>query len=289
MEFEQGLGALVSHSSEDIEGRKVMQFKQRLEQRFDVFLSHSSEDKPWVRTLGRDLERYGVSVWVDEEQIRPGTPIVDALEQGIEDCRAMALVVSPESMASGWVKTEYNRALALAVRKHADTALQLIPVLLRTAELPGFLANQYWVDFRDPSGYAHNVWRLVWGITGAKPSQVIDLQTAAAPAPARPVAPAPEWAAHAPSREAALTSLLAEAFDGSAAELQRWLRLSLGADVHNSLRLDAPLAQLAFDTVLAVQQRGLTGALLESLRALRPHLGSRIRDVARLYGITLAP
>lgn len=253
--------------------------------RFDVFVSHSSVDKPWVRKLGGDLARYGVSVWVDEEQIRPGARIVDALEQAIEACGSMALVVSPESMASGWVGEEYSRAVALAQRK--DRPLQLIPVLLRTAELPGFLASRSWVDFRDPSGHADNVWRLVWGITGERPSHVIDLQSASAPAPAPRAASTP---APAPSREAALTRLLTDAFDGSATGLQQWIRLSLGPDVHNSVRLEAPLGQLAFDTVLAVQQRGLAGrTLFESLRALRPHLGDRIRDVARLYGVTIAP
>lgn len=41
-------------------------------------------------------------------------------------------------MASGWVKNEYNHAVALASSKRLEPALQLIPVLLRTAELPGF-------------------------------------------------------------------------------------------------------------------------------------------------------
>jgi hypothetical protein len=31
-------------------------------ERFDVFVSHSSQDKPWVRRLATDLERHGVKV-----------------------------------------------------------------------------------------------------------------------------------------------------------------------------------------------------------------------------------
>ncbi|GAB4557377.1 MAG: hypothetical protein Tsb0020_01460 [Haliangiales bacterium] len=113
---------------------------------FDVFVSHSSVDKPWVRELIRGLQRYEVKVWLDEEQIRPGARIVDALEDGLEASRAMCLVVSPESMASGWVREEYSRAMALAHRR--ESPLQLIPVLLRDATLPGFLGNRSWVDFR---------------------------------------------------------------------------------------------------------------------------------------------
>jgi hypothetical protein len=242
---------------------------------FDVFFSHSSVDKPWVRKLVADLvTHYRVSVWLDEEQIRPGAPIVDALEQALDACGSVALVVSPESMASGWVKEEYHRAVVLA--QHKARPLQLIPLLLRTAELPGFLANRSWVDFRDPAGYANNVRRLVWGITGEKPSRVLDLQSAAAPAAVAP----------APNREAALIRLLTDAFDGSPYELLQWVRLYLGAEVFNSLPHDSSLSQLAFATAMAVQQRGLTNRrMFTSLLAKRPGRKDQIRDVARMYGI----
>jgi len=141
---------------------------------FDVFLSHSSVDKPWVSQLKDDLQRYGVTVWLDRDQIRPGDLFARALEQGLENSRAVALIVSPEALASGWVREEYYRSLGLAQRQ--ERPFQLIPVLYRNAELPGFLANRSWVDFRDEAAYAHKVWELAWGITGRKPEQVLDLR-----------------------------------------------------------------------------------------------------------------
>jgi hypothetical protein len=140
---------------------------------FDVFLSHTSVDKPWVIQLKDDLFRYGVSVWLDKDEIRPGDLFAKALEEGLANSRAMALIVSPEAMASGWVEAEYYRALSLAQNKQSP--LQLIPVILRDAKLPGFLKDRTWVDFRDRDAYAQNVWMLVWGISGKKPTQVIDL------------------------------------------------------------------------------------------------------------------
>jgi hypothetical protein len=147
--------------------------------RFDVFVSHSSADKPWVLRLVADLGRYDVSVWLDENEIRPGDLFVKALERGLEQSKAVALVVSPESMASGWVELEYSRAVELTMRKNLP--LQLIPVLLRTAELPGFLTGRQWVDFRDDSRYADSVWRLAWGVTGEKPAKVHTLDANALP------------------------------------------------------------------------------------------------------------
>lgn len=167
--------------------------------RFDVFLSHSSVDTLWVQRLAADLGRYEVSVWSAETQARPSDQPSDgpdgqarsgpgsgpdALEQGLDTCGAMVLVVSPESLASGWVEETHARALALAQRK--DAALHLIPVLLHAVELPAFLAQRSWVEFPDPQGYADGVWHLVWGITGEKPAHVLALEAPDAP-PAAPV------------------------------------------------------------------------------------------------------
>jgi hypothetical protein len=138
-----------------------------MEKRFDVFLSHHSVDKPWVSGLKRALEAAGLKVWLDHDEIRPGDLFVGALERALEESRAVALVVSPESVGSGWVREEYARAMGLCHGR--EDAPRLIPVLLRDAELPGFLASRNWVDFRDPAGFRGSVQRLRWGITGDKP------------------------------------------------------------------------------------------------------------------------
>jgi hypothetical protein len=54
---------------------------------FDVFLSHSSIDKPWVTQLKDDLLRYDVSVWLDKDEIRPGDLFGKALEQALDNSR----------------------------------------------------------------------------------------------------------------------------------------------------------------------------------------------------------
>jgi len=152
---------------------------------FDIFLSHNSVDKPWASRLKQDLERYGLSVWLDRDEIRPGDLFAKALESGLAGSRAVALIISPEAMASGWVEEEYYRALSLTKDKAAP--VQLIPVLLREASPPDFVTSRDWVDFRDEAAYAEKVWELVWGITGQKPAKVLDL--AAPPAPREQSAP----------------------------------------------------------------------------------------------------
>ena len=133
--------------------------------RFDALLSHYSGDKAWVTRLKDALQSHGLKVWLDKDEIRPGVTFVRALEEGIEESNSLVVIISPEAMASPWVEEEYSRALTLA----HDKQRPLIPVILREAKIPGFLANRNHVDFRDETTFDENVERLVYGITGKKP------------------------------------------------------------------------------------------------------------------------
>jgi len=142
---------------------------------FDVFLSHNRVDKPWVSQLAADLQRYGVRVWLDQKVLRPGDRCVQGLEEALAQSRVVALVVSPESMASDWVREEYDRAIAQQKR--------LIPVLIRDAPLWEFLDSRHRVDFRDPRTYDANVRQLVRGITEAEPPASLHLPAPTTAAP----------------------------------------------------------------------------------------------------------
>lgn len=133
---------------------------------FDVFLSHHSTDKSWIIKLKNILEAHDLSVWLDKDEIRPGDLFAEALETGLLVCKSMVLIVSPEAMKSGWVKNEYYRALSIATKAEYD--FRLIPVILRTAELPGFLLDRHWVDFRNEDDFDKSLDLLLYGITGEK-------------------------------------------------------------------------------------------------------------------------
>jgi hypothetical protein len=65
---------------------------------FDVFLSHKSSDKPAVRALKRALAEQGLRCWLDEEQLRPGLPWQDLLEQGIKGSGSVAVCVAADGL-----------------------------------------------------------------------------------------------------------------------------------------------------------------------------------------------
>jgi hypothetical protein len=136
--------------------------------KFDVFLSHNSTDKPWVSEFKGMLERKGLRVWLDKDEIRPGDLFAKALEHGISSSKAVAIIVSPESLASSWVEEEYYRALSLANSTRQN--LRLIPILLRGADLPAFLSSRHWIDCRQGAALDDVADQLIWGISGQRGS-----------------------------------------------------------------------------------------------------------------------
>ena len=78
---------------------------------YDVFLSHSSKDKPAVRELAGRLKQDGLRVWFDEWVIQAGDLISLKIEQGLEQSRTLILVLSYNAFASEWVTLERHTAL----------------------------------------------------------------------------------------------------------------------------------------------------------------------------------
>ncbi len=50
--------------------------------RYDLFLSHGIPDKPWVKTLARELQTLGLEIFLDTVEIRLGENFVLSLRLG---------------------------------------------------------------------------------------------------------------------------------------------------------------------------------------------------------------
>lgn len=115
-----------------------------------IFLSHSSKDKPLVRKIGNDLIRYGAKVWIDEGEIKIGDSLIDKISQGIQVADYLGVAISNASVTSEWVKRELNIALT---REINGKSLKVLPLLLDTCEMPLFLIDKKYADFREESNY----------------------------------------------------------------------------------------------------------------------------------------
>jgi hypothetical protein len=141
--------------------------RKRAAQQFDVFLCHHSPDKPSVALIAQKLQEAGVLPWLDLWELIPGRPWQRELERQISNIKSAAVFVGMEGVGP-WQQQELYGFLDEFVARE----MPVIPVLLASAAkepvLPHFLRNMTWVDFRvaqpDP------LERLVWGITGKRPS-----------------------------------------------------------------------------------------------------------------------
>src|SRR6185437_11897109 len=112
---------------------------------WDVFVSYGHEDAGWVRVLAGNLHRAGFDVFLDEWELVGGDRFAGRLEEAIRNSASGVLVVSPHALSRPWVQEEYEALLRQAVEQPGR---RLIPVLYADAELPVFLGNRLWVDFR---------------------------------------------------------------------------------------------------------------------------------------------
>ena len=102
---------------------------------YDVFLSHGSPDKPWVRTLRDELANLGLKAFLDESELEAAENWTLRLSRELLASRALALVISAETLKRPWVEHEWTSFLA----EHGPTSGRLIPVLLDSVSLPTFL------------------------------------------------------------------------------------------------------------------------------------------------------
>jgi len=135
---------------------------------FDVFLCHNNNDKPTVRWAAQRLREHGILPWLDEAELIPGRPWQEALERQISHIRAAAVFVGPSGIGP-WQNQEMRAFLS----EFAERGCPVIPVMLpgatpTTPELPVFLRRMTWVDLRAQD--AAGIERLIWGITGRKPT-----------------------------------------------------------------------------------------------------------------------
>ncbi|MGA2259090.1 MAG: toll/interleukin-1 receptor domain-containing protein [Thermoguttaceae bacterium] len=136
--------------------------------KYDVFLSHNSKDKAAVRELKRQLALQGLSVWYDEDELRPGIPWQRRIEEGITASRSIAVLVGNDGLGPR-EDEEMQGALRLATKDRRPVIPVLLPGAPSEPSLPMFLSNRTWVDLR--GGYTCDGFeKLVWGITGKKPS-----------------------------------------------------------------------------------------------------------------------
>lgn len=111
-----------------------------------IFLSHTSVDKPFVEKLAKDLTRLGVKVWFDKWEIKVGESLTWKIEAGIRENEYLGVVLTPQSLESEWVKHELSAGL---IKQLTSKKVVLLPILYRNCDIPLFIQDRKYADFRD--------------------------------------------------------------------------------------------------------------------------------------------
>lgn len=131
-----------------------------MNQKRNIFLSHSHKDKLFVRQLAENLERAGLSCWVDEAELDIGDSIIDRIGQGIYESDLVAAVISTNSVSSAWVQKELQLAMT---REISGKRIRVLPIILNscTELIPYYLRDKLYADFRDAERFQNNLDLLI--------------------------------------------------------------------------------------------------------------------------------
>ena len=75
---------------------------------WDIFISHASEDKSFVRRLATELQESGLNVWFDEFTLEPGDSLRRSIDQGLAESRYGIVVLSKNFFRKEWAQKELD-------------------------------------------------------------------------------------------------------------------------------------------------------------------------------------
>ena len=102
------------------------------------FLSYARADAEFALRFANDLIASGVSVWVDQYDIRPSEHWDRAVEAAVRNCQGMVVILSPRSVASANVADEVSVAI--------EAGKQVIPILMEACTLPLRMTRMHYID-----------------------------------------------------------------------------------------------------------------------------------------------
>jgi hypothetical protein len=111
------------------------------------FMSYSRDDADLQRRIVADLRERGINVWVDIENLIPGSPAWEReIERSIRSAAGVIVLLSPGSNDSEWVRREISFG--------EQNEKRLFPVLLSGDDdsIPLRLSNHQYVDLRSNFG-----------------------------------------------------------------------------------------------------------------------------------------
>ncbi|MGH8584136.1 MAG: toll/interleukin-1 receptor domain-containing protein [Gammaproteobacteria bacterium] len=97
------------------------------EKHYDVFVSYSREDKPWVSEFVSASRSGSAQAWFDVADVEPGENWQDKIQEALRESTTLVIILSPNSVDTP--RTFFEIGAAVAGKK------RIIPVLLEDVDM----------------------------------------------------------------------------------------------------------------------------------------------------------
>jgi TPR repeat protein len=112
----------------------------------EVFISHSSLDKPVADAVCAALENIGIRCWIAPRDVRPGLSFAGEITRAIEQSKVMVLIFSAHSNTSAQILREVQ----LAANSHLHIVQFRIENVVPNDDLEYYLSTPHWLDALTP-------------------------------------------------------------------------------------------------------------------------------------------
>jgi len=146
--FMRTLLGLPERTRRELEIRERLTLEEEFQRRrreaetdYDVFVSYASADKDEAGQIREGIEKAGGSPFMAQKDVTPGSDFAEEIRTALQTSRELWLLVSPSSLKSDWVLSEWGAAWALQKT--------IVPILLRCdhEQLPDRIGRLQCIDF----------------------------------------------------------------------------------------------------------------------------------------------
>ena len=128
----------------------------------EIFLSHSSEDHTFATAVADTIRQHGIPVWYAPTNMIGAQEWQDEIGLALRRCDWFAVILSPNSVESMWVKRELQYAL-----HQRRFEKRIVPILYRSCDLEILswtLPSLHTIDFTlSPEDGWASLFRI-WGV-----------------------------------------------------------------------------------------------------------------------------
>lgn len=106
--------------------------------KYAVFISHSSKDALTARKLANNCEKLGLHTYIDKDDIKSGTNWRLGIENAINSCAIVIVIVSKAAVLSDHTNYEWS---AICEEKWNRPEIKIIPLKIDNIKVPPFLCK----------------------------------------------------------------------------------------------------------------------------------------------------